>query len=331
MLSARSIIALAIIVVVLSGGVLWRCLVSQTPGIPWYAKPRTNEKLTFDQLQTGKYQQLIAKTNEVLPKLKKVCDEHQIKWQSAVVFKPQEGEITYTTYGTPKVELDSKQHHFVFQELTKHLAGYLAWSQSNETEPVIHPDKPRWSNDEVISIGTAFRDAFVGDGQIKFGKPMMKYTPPSGGKTAGSDYHDAEWWIGFPRVTNTGICFGSDGVQIRLRENEGIESITAYLDSDYVEESGTQLSAEQAIDIAKKSRPAMETDSNDIIDYKVKSSDLQIISPNFQSWQPGRLAWVIWLRPVRSNAFVAGRMYDDSQEVVIDALSGKIIAANAIL
>jgi hypothetical protein len=87
------------------------------------------------------------------------------------------------------------------------------------------------------------------------------------------------------------------------------------------------MTAAAAIAIAEKSHPAFCTPSGDIYDYRVKSSKLMIVEPNHQFGLPGRLAWVIWLQPIRTHPM----QYDDSQEVDVDAYNGQIIAVGAML
>ena len=272
-----------------------------------------------------------ADSDRILAGLEKTCDEFQLKFQGAHQFQPEQGETTFTTYDTPKIELTSKDHKFIFQKLSNRLAVYLLWGRGSDVEPPNYSDKPQWSIDQAIKVGTAFRDVLAAEAHVSFGKPKIEYKPPSGGKGSGMDFHAGYWWIYWSKIDDKGIPFGSNGVQLNLSESIGVTSATTYLDDSYVAEKGEPMSATAAIAIAKKSYPAMGTDSKTIVDYALKSSDLELIRPYGPEQKPCRLAWVIWLSPVRSESSKSFIGYDDSQEVIVDALTGQIIGGDAML
>ena len=279
-------------------------------------------------LQTDpQIQRMNADATTILAGLKRVCGDFHLDFRGPDNFHAETGRTTYTPYDTPKVELGTKDCQFTFEQASGNLASYLLWSHAFTATPAKDPTEPKWTNDEVLKIALAIRHVLVDDSKFTFSTPKAQYTPSFG---TGENYHEGDWWVYWTRVDAKGRPFGGNGVQLRLSETVGVTSATTYLADTYDEQEGQPMTSDQAVALAKKNHPAFGTESKTIVDYTLKSADLELIRPYGNRRKPCRLAWVIWLQPVRAKGtpFLG---YDDSQELTIDAFTGTIMGHDAMM
>lgn len=303
--------------------------------IPPSTSPLPDQTLTGSSLVTSPLiKELSGNAQKMLGGFIATSKAFDLDFAGQSQFVPESATISTPEGESTRVQIESKDANFNFDKETHRMTGFFVRSEPTPP-PKLESTEPKWTSDRALEIGTAFRAILVGSLKVKFGPPKIKFTPPFGKgvddpQNQHMDYHEGEWSIAWGRLNEEGIPFGGDEVWVRLSEKRGIFFATCYLSDSYVPEVGEPMRVNDAIAIAKRSRPSFGTQPDDIVNYSVKSSEMEIVHPGFQQAQPSRLAWVIWLQPIRSS-FKAGPTYDDSQCVVVDAHNGEIIAINAML
>jgi hypothetical protein len=273
---------------------------------------------------------LCAKAGQMLVKMKQVCEDQHLQFVGPTEFVPTEGRIYEFGWEEdvgPRIELNSADSSFQFWQKTNQIAFFY----NKKLEPLLDgkdaphfdkPDVPKQSIQQTIQIAAAFLSILDVPSDIKLGNPHAQFHP----QMDLPKYLLGEWSIRWLRLDGKEHPFSCDvGVSITISEGYGPSALGAGLNVPYQEQQGVPISVAAAIDIAKKSRPAFGTPSNDITDYTLKNSELMIVKPD--TGQPCRLAWVIWLQPIRTQP----TQYDDSQEVSVDAFTGQIIGVDAML
>ena len=342
MVSSLGIGVVAILIVYLHHSRSTNPYWTPSPGvmpIPARVNMETPSTITFspaDLRSNVQVKLLIAKAEDILAALKKTGETQHLDFARPDSFQPDSGEISGTSYSAPEVELKSADYSFHFREHDNFFASFIndgafRLITGKEIVPTATPDKPKWSEEQAVQIGMAFLKCLVDTSHYAFTPGRATYDSHTDMRDRQLVYYAGSWMVTWARVDPQGVPYASNGARMHISEKWGVTDAVLWLDGIYVEQKGERMSAEIAIKIAKHSRPALATSAADIVDYNVTSCELVLVQPYRLGGNSWRLAYMIWMRPVRSPPPRPGPTYNDSQEVTVDALTGQIIGENHIM
>ena len=286
----------------------------------------SNHHGTFSQAELNSKPEVLVLTDEataVLAKLKAFNASNSLKFAGAAKFLPLGGEFTGADYDGPTVMLDSNDHELYFD-----LDGKLKYYSSLEFHKSCTTFEPttkisrgsKWSSDRALEIGQGYIRTLYNTSSVILSDPKVRYQPPEADMGAPARVYPGFWTITWIRTDGHGHNFECDGVTMRISELWGLTDFDVALTLPYVAQSGTQISQQAAIKIAKASKPSFEMSSGEIENYAFMGAQLKIVQPNFQRGSTGRLAWIVFLRPTQTQ-----KQPDNDQEVTVDAYNGKVV------
>jgi hypothetical protein len=263
----------------------------------------------------------------------------------------------------PTVRLDSQAHCFTFRREDSRLTSYQDTYLINDL-PEGHklfdrPVLPTWSAAKAIQIADSFRGIFVGQTNVMLGAPKANYSCDSEYARNGSKmvkkYRLGLWTVWWPRVDSKGHPFYGDHVTIQIQEGFAPLGAGVYLTTPFVEKTDEPITGEKALAQAENFAAWIQLPvrlyahvvSNsdwemNVIGDRIISKDLVVVLANTahgssllgtnpsKENRTGRLAWVIWFRPIHAKPSTGG-IYDDAFAVWIDAYSGERIGGDAVL
>jgi hypothetical protein len=324
---------------------------------------------TNDNLDTAQIQFLSAKADQVLTDLKQTCEALRLTYVGPPGFVPtwtvtdEPNDLISVSGRTMRI--GSLGHQFTFREADGRVTGYLNTLLIDDLPEgkILYdqPIKPKWSNAQAIAIATAFKRVFVVPDDALLGHPIARYDQNSeyvsvGGRLTGEKkYRLGQWMVSWPRVDSKGHPFYGDHVTIQIQEGYAPLGVGVGLTTPYVESKAEPMSETDALARAENivywrqfderifyHAVWVEDYARNITGDYILSKGLAIVLPNrapsfwsvFQSKPStvaGRLAWVVWFRPIHSTKPPASGWYDEDFAVWLDAYSGEVIGGDAML
>jgi hypothetical protein len=313
-------------------------------------------------LDTNQVAFLNYKADHILAEMQKTSDDLHLRFVGPTHFVPTWGTINSDDGGImitgSTIRLDSAGHSFRFRNSDCRFDGYqnslydvLPENQIlNET-----PDKPKWSEEQAIEVGTAFKNIFVEPTDALLGQPHAEYTHTSFAISKSNTLRSRKgmWMIVWPRVDSQGHFFYGDHVTIQIQEGYAPLGVGVYLTTPYKDEKTELVSEADALTKAMRlifllqlgekifyHCVSVDDYERNIVGDEVLSKELMVVLPkrsflghirSVSESTTARLAWVIWFRPIHSSKPPAIGWYDEDFAIWIDAHTGQIIGYNAML
>jgi hypothetical protein len=297
---------------------------------------------------------LRAKADQILASIQKTSDDLHLRFIGPTRFVPTWGDyrpdfLSPIGLTTKAVELGCTEQTFEFRDAEGQLVSYQNRLADDLPENKVlydQPDQPKWSNEQAITIATAFEKIFVDTKGTLLGSPRAEYDHtvfvPS---KSGLKSLLGSWRIAWPRIDSKGHIFYGDGITLQIQEGFAPIGVGISLSTPYVEEKEEPIKKADAIAKAREALASKQVDhgfesyadGDSLVENKVRSAELLIVLPpkdikvlDGPSTGIARLAWEIWFDPQHSKKPTRS-IFDDSFAVWIDAYTGKVIGGDAMM
>jgi len=321
------------------------------------ASPLQEEVESAGILQLPTSKALVRKASDVLVQLRSATQGAGLSYVAPDYFIPTTARIQQDIPGTyemvgPTVNFGSEVHNFDFRKTDGHLARYQNSTIINvlmdgPTSKLYEKQEASWTKEKAINVAEKFRDVLLDSHHVALGQPFAHYDHTSG--EPGKDdkgkeiekWHVGMWQVDWPRVDSQGHPFFGDHVSIQISEQYGLVGAGIFLFTPFSERTGSIISQERAISIAKSNvkltpeglSQAPENPDAAITKLNLKSAQLMITVINRKGAQGGpaaQLVWEIWFRP-QLPYLHPGPTYNHDFAFWVDAYSGEIVGGDAMM